>query len=351
MNSRESIVAASVRAFLACVAIFGVWFPWFQKIAAPVVEKPFSAIPLEVFTVAPYLAIAVIALEVVATVSARRTRAWTRNAIWTVAAAPIVYVTIAAIVSLCGTLWFLKAPGRPLSPLELGFYGGLLTGVFAYYVALPLAVPLAAIGDAAFVSLSRRRHDARPFIISNSLCVFLVIVLAIRLVPVSPAEISQSPPHPSPIRGYAQLTELEKVRELVRTQSDANQLVGGEALLTIAVKYSDAETARVLVDRGAVDADGKALRVAAQHDDANLVQLALKAKAPIDATDNDGMTALMLAAAGGFPDRRLATVEALINAGAKVNAVDKRGRTALDYAAMDKVVADRLRAAGARNGG
>ena len=351
MNSRASIVAAYTRAFLGCVAILGVWFPWFVKRAAFVMQKPFSPISLDIFIVAPYLALAVITWEVVATISERRKSAWAKNTLWSLAVAPIVYAAIATIVSLCFMLWFLKRSGRSLTPLQSMFYGQLITGVFAYYFAMPLAVPLAAIGDAATVSFFRRRHDFPAFIMSDSFCVFLLIALAIRLVPVFPADIRQPGPGPSSIRSPAQPTELEKMRELVRTQSDVNKLVGDEALLTIAVKYSDAETARLLVDRGAVDTEGKALLLAAQHDDANLVQLALKAKAPIDARDQDGMSALMLATAGGFVDRRLATVDALIKAGANVNAVDKRGRTALDYAVMDKVIADRLRLAGAQPGG
>ena len=84
---------------------------------------------------------------------------------------------------------------------------------------------------------------------------------------------------------------------------------------------------------------------AAQSDNVGDVQAALDKRAIVNATDNDGRTALQLAALNG----REGVVKALLAAGADVNKTDKDSRTALHYAARhdDASVVQALIAAGA----
>lgn len=72
-----------------------------------------------------------------------------------------------------------------------------------------------------------------------------------------------------------------------------------------------------------------ALMVAcAYYSGVQVVQLLVDAKANVKATDNDGITPLMLAA----QNAKLGTVKFLISKGANITAKDKNGATALDYA-------------------
>jgi ankyrin repeat protein len=68
---------------------------------------------------------------------------------------------------------------------------------------------------------------------------------------------------------------------------------------------------------------------AAGHDSPVFLELLLKAHADINATDADGKTALMAAAQSGHVER----VRFLLSHGARADARDKKGRTALTYAA------------------
>jgi len=72
-----------------------------------------------------------------------------------------------------------------------------------------------------------------------------------------------------------------------------------------------------------------AASAAAGHDDPLLLELLLNASADVNATDADGKTALMAASERGHVQK----VEFLLSHGAKADVKDKKGRTALDYAA------------------
>ena len=61
-----------------------------------------------------------------------------------------------------------------------------------------------------------------------------------------------------------------------------------------------------------------------------MVQMLVARGAKVDAADDDGETALMKAAAGGFAD----VVEALLAAGADQEIVDKGGKSARGHASL-----------------
>ena len=296
MNSTGSTASATIRAALAGVAIFAVWFPWFLK-ALPLLllalQKRY-VIFSDVFALAPYLAIAVIGWQIAATMLDGRARAWMKNTLWSVAAAPVLFAGTVAILELCATLWFWVSVLRKSANVDANVEAlpaVLIASVVVFAIVVRFSVFVAAIPDAIFVWLNRRRHDRSAFIVSDSLCAFLVLVLLIRL-PIGPRGPEQKLPPPNRQHVKLKSTKLDKLHELVRTGGNVNGLVDGNAPLTIAVRYGELATAQLLVDRGAVDAGGKALLLAEQ-DDANLVRVALNAKAPIDATDANGKTPLM----------------------------------------------------------
>jgi hypothetical protein len=68
-----------------------------------------------------------------------------------------------------------------------------------------------------------------------------------------------------------------------------------------------------------------ALLIAARGEEPTLIELLLAAHAPVDARDEDGQTALMVAARGAYAR----VVKTLLSMGANANERDKRGRTAL----------------------
>lgn len=101
------------------------------------------------------------------------------------------------------------------------------------------------------------------------------------------------------------------------------------------------------VNINATDDDGEtALMDAADERRADTVRVLIANGANVNQADEDGETALMIAADEG----RLETVRLLLEAGANVNARDDDGETALDKALDERhrAVADELRAAGAR---
>ena len=115
----------------------------------------------------------------------------------------------------------------------------------------------------------------------------------------------------------------------------------GQTPLSEAAYAADAATGARLLAKGAkagtVDRSGKApIGYAAARGAARLVELMLDAGVDVNAAYGHGLTAAMWAA--GFPDLTptadaVATLKLLIARGAKLDAVDDRGRSALMIAA------------------
>lgn len=110
--------------------------------------------------------------------------------------------------------------------------------------------------------------------------------------------------------------------------------------LHLASYFGRVEAARVLLDADAPvsEASRNAMAVLPLHSAAagrhtELVWLLIASDAPVDARQRDGSTALHAAAANGD----LASVRALVAAGADVSLVDANGRTAGDLATDEKV--------------
>jgi ankyrin repeat protein len=134
----------------------------------------------------------------------------------------------------------------------------------------------------------------------------------------------------------------------------------GETALAEAAYAADAETGALLLAKGAkagtLDRSGKApICYAAARGEARLVGLMLDAGVDVNAAYGHGLTAAMWAA--GFSDLTatadaVATLKLLIARGAKLDAVDDRGRSALMIAAaLNRFATARvLRQAGADPG-
>jgi ankyrin repeat protein len=119
----------------------------------------------------------------------------------------------------------------------------------------------------------------------------------------------------------------------------------GTTALHWAVRNGDADTARLLLERGA-NASARnrygvtPLSLAATNGDAALIRRLLVAGADPNTTVTEGQTVLMVAARTGRPE----AIEALVEAGADVNARESwMGETALMWAAADNH-ADAVRA-------
>jgi ankyrin repeat protein len=136
------------------------------------------------------------------------------------------------------------------------------------------------------------------------------------------------------------------VGELIARKADPNVVdATGKSAMTYAAARGFALVVRRLIDAG-VDAgraygnDLTALMWAAGHEDGvgarsalDVIALLLDAGAPVDAVDNRGRTALMVAAELGRP----AIVEVLLARGADRAITDKGGKRAADLAANGSV--------------
>ena len=127
--------------------------------------------------------------------------------------------------------------------------------------------------------------------------------------------------------------------------------------VTIAAVADDEETLRVLLAAGASAKlvtsryDGTALIAAAHLGHEGVVRLLIEAGAPLDHVNNLHWTALIEAIVlGDGGPRHLATVRALLAAGASARLADRQGRTPLELARSRGYVAmvEALAAAGAR---
>jgi len=156
-----------------------------------------------------------------------------------------------------------------------------------------------------------------------------------------PGRSGVSPLAAAAFRGNDRIVELLLSRGADPDHVDAT----GKAPIVYAAARGFALVVRRLLDAG-VDAKARygndltALMWAAGHEDGvgeraalDVLALLLDADAPIDAVDNRGRTALMIAAELG----RAAIVEALLKRGADRAIVDKGGKRAADLAASDGV--------------
>ena len=114
-------------------------------------------------------------------------------------------------------------------------------------------------------------------------------------------------------------------------------------MLTIAVTQNDLEMLKLALAQGANPGavtgpyDGTALISAAHLGHVEMVKALIEAKAPLDHVNALGWTALLMAVVLGNGDKdHVATVEALVNAGADTEIKDRGGLTALAHARARK---------------
>jgi ankyrin repeat protein len=215
--------------------------------------------------------------------------------------------------------------------------------------------------------------------------------------PVAPLRVAQMPPSPAERQRYTGLHaaaargDAAEIRRLLAQGADPNvrdghgrtslhvatfgahadavrALAGGGAdpnaldvqrydAVTIAAVKDDVAMVRLLLSVGARAGnvtspyDGTALIAAAHLGHDGVVRALIAAKAPLDHVNNLGWTALIEAVIlGDGGPRHVATVRALVQAGADVNLPDRQGVTPLGHARQrgyDAMVAI-LRQAGAR---
>lgn len=130
------------------------------------------------------------------------------------------------------------------------------------------------------------------------------------------------------------------LRALVRGGADPNALEGRRYdIVTIAAVADDVATLRLALELGASARnvtspyDGTALIAAAHLGHDEVVRNLIRAGSPLDHVNNLGWTALIEAVVLGDGGRRhMATVRALIEAGADTTIADRQGATPLDLA-------------------
>ena len=162
----------------------------------------------------------------------------------------------------------------------------------------------------------------------------------------------------TPLHVAAHRSQLAAMRALVAGGADPNALEADRYdIVTIAAVANDLPTLRLALELGASARnvtsryDGTALIAAAHLGHHEVVGLLIRAGAPLDHVNNLGWTALIesIVLGDGGP-RHVATLSALVAAGANVNLADRGGVTPLalargrGYREMEAI----LTAAGAR---
>ncbi len=153
-------------------------------------------------------------------------------------------------------------------------------------------------------------------------------------------------------------SQRDAMRALVAGGADPNALENDRYdIVTIAAVANDLPTLALALELGTNPRnvtsryDGTALIAAAHLGHHEVVRMLIKAGAPLDHINNLGWTALIesIVLGDGGP-RHLATLRALVAAGANVNLADRQGRTpvALARAAGYQEMVSVLQAAGAR---
>jgi hypothetical protein len=135
-------------------------------------------------------------------------------------------------------------------------------------------------------------------------------------------------------------------RALIRLGANVNALDAQRYdVLTIAAADNDPEMLRIALDGGADPAaitspyNGTALIAAAHRGHVEVVRMLIAAKAPLDLVNSLGWSALLEAIVLGNGDaNHVATVAALVKAGANVDIADRQGTTALGHARTRRYV-------------
>jgi ankyrin repeat protein len=162
----------------------------------------------------------------------------------------------------------------------------------------------------------------------------------------------------TPLHVAAFMHQGDAARALLRLGADANALEAQKYdIVTIAAVADDVPMLKLALAGGGSAKnitspyEGTALIAAAHLGHDEVVRLLLAAKAPLDHVNNLGWTALIESIVlGNGGTRHIATLEALVKAGADVNRADRGGSTPLalargrNYAEMVKI----LTAAGAK---
>jgi uncharacterized protein len=144
----------------------------------------------------------------------------------------------------------------------------------------------------------------------------------------------------TPLIVAAYAGQHEAMRELVKAGANPNALEHDRYdIVTIAAVANDVPTLKVALSLGASAAnvtsryDGTALIAAAHLGHTEVVRELIRAGAPLDHVNNLGWTALIesIVLGDGGP-RHVATLRALVDAGANVNLADRSGTTPLALA-------------------
>ncbi|MFO1395557.1 MAG: ankyrin repeat domain-containing protein [Burkholderiales bacterium] len=162
----------------------------------------------------------------------------------------------------------------------------------------------------------------------------------------------------TPLHVAAFARQRDAMRALAKSGADPNALERDRYdIVTIAAVADDVATLEVALAIGGKATnvtsryDGTALIAAAHLGHAEVVRTLIAARAPLDHVNNLGWTALIESIVlGDGGARHLATLQALVDAGANVNLADRNGLTPLHLAEANgyREMALVLRAAGGR---
>ena len=144
----------------------------------------------------------------------------------------------------------------------------------------------------------------------------------------------------TPLHVAAYASHRDAMRALVAAGADPNALEGDRYdIVTIAAVANDLATLKLALELGCSAKnvtsryDGTALIAAAHLGHSEVVRVLIRAGAPLDHVNNLGWTALIESIVlGDGGARHIATLTALVDAGANVNIADRGGTTPLKLA-------------------